>query len=125
VPAADSGSSYNVFGIKADAGWSGRRALKDTVEYSGGVAERRREPFRAYDSLAHGFEDYVAFLSNHDRYAGALQHGGDPERFAAALQTAGYATDPAYSTKIAAVMRSSQFRNAVAALKDSDSAPIF
>ncbi len=125
VPAADSGSSYNLFGIKADAGWSGRRVLKDTVEYAGGVAERRREPFRAYDSLARGFEDYVSLLKGHDRYSAALGQGGDPERFAAALQTAGYATDPAYSTKIAAVLRSSQFRNAVAALKDPAEPPIF
>ena len=125
VPAAESGSSYNLFGIKADPTWVGRRVLKDTIEYAGGVAERRRELFRAYDSVAHGFDDYVALLSNHDRYAAALQHGDDPERFAAALQKAGYATDPAYSTKIAAVMRSSQFRNAVAALKEPAPVPIF
>jgi peptidoglycan hydrolase FlgJ len=125
VPGAEGGSSYNLFGIKADAAWTGRRVLKDTVEYAGGVAERRREPFRAYDSLAHGFQDYVALLSSHDRYAGALQHGTDPESFAAALQAAGYATDPAYSTKIAAVLRSSQFRSAVASLKDPAEPPIF
>jgi peptidoglycan hydrolase FlgJ len=125
VPGAEGGSSYNLFGIKADPAWAGRRVLKDTVEYAGGVAERRREPFRAYDSLAHGFQDYVALLTSHGRYAGALQHGDDPERFAAALQTAGYATDPAYSTKIAAVLRSSQFRSAVASLKDPAEPPIF
>jgi peptidoglycan hydrolase FlgJ len=125
VPGAEGGSSYNLFGIKADPAWAGRRVLKDTVEYAGGVAERRREPFRAYDSLAHGFRDYVALLTSHGRYAGALQHGADPERFAAALQTAGYATDPAYSTKITAVLRSSQFRSAVASLKDPAEPPIF
>jgi peptidoglycan hydrolase FlgJ len=125
VPGAAGGSSYNLFGIKADPAWTGRRVLKDTVEYAGGVAERRREPFRAYDSLAHGFQDYVALLTSHDRYSGALQHGSDPEGFAAALQTAGYATDPAYSAKIAAVLRSSQFRSAVASLKDPAEPPIF
>lgn len=125
VPAAADGSSYNLFGIKADPAWAGRRVLKDSIEYAGGVAERRREAFRAYDSVGQGFEDYVTFLSSHDRYATALQHGADPERFAAALQSAGYATDPAYSTKIAAVLRSSQFRNAVAALKEPEREPIF
>ena len=125
VPTADGGSSYNLFGIKADPAWAGRRVLKDTIEYSGGVAERRREPFRAYDSLAHGFQDYAALLKGHERYAAALQHGADPQRFATALQTAGYATDPDYSTKIAAVLNSSQFRSAVAALKEPDEAPIF
>ena len=125
VPAAEGGSSYNLLGIKADPTWSGRRVLKDTVEYTGGVAERRREPFRAYESLAHGFEDYVALLKGHDRYSAALGQGANPEQFAAALQAAGYATDPAYSTKIAAVLHSSQFRNAVAALKEPDPVPIF
>jgi peptidoglycan hydrolase FlgJ len=125
VPVAEDGSSYNLFGIKADPAWAGRRVLKDTVEYGGGIAERRREPFRAYDSLAHGFQDYVAFLTSHDRYAGALQNGADPERFVAGLQGAGYATDPAYSTKITAILRSSQFRAAVAALKDPAEPPIF
>ncbi|HUO95026.1 MAG TPA: flagellar assembly peptidoglycan hydrolase FlgJ [Steroidobacteraceae bacterium] len=125
VPGAEEGTSYNLFGIKADATWTGRRVLKETLEYTGGVAERRREPFRAYDSIAHGFEDYVSFLQGHERYQPALQQGSDPERFAAALQTAGYATDPAYSTKIAAVMRSSQFRGAVTALKELPEPPIF
>jgi len=125
VPGAEDGTSYNLFGIKADAGWAGRRVIKETLEYSGGLPERRREPFRAYESIAHGFEDYVSFLKGHERYAPALQQGGNPERYAAALQAAGYATDPAYSTKIAAVLRSSQFRGAVTALKESAEPPIF
>ncbi len=125
VPAAEGGSSYNLFGIKANPDWAGRRVVKDTLEFAGGVAERRREPFRAYDSVAHGFADYVELLRSHDRYSAALEHGADPERFAEALQRAGYATDPAYSTKIAAVLHSSTFRNAVAALKDVPEPPIF
>ena len=125
VPEAEDGPSYNLFGIKADAGWTGRRVIKETLEYSGGLPERRREPFRAYQSIAHGFEDYVSFLKGHERYQAALGQGSDPERYAAALQTAGYATDPAYSAKIAAVLRSSQFRGAVAALKEPDEPPIF
>jgi flagellar protein FlgJ len=99
--------------------------LKETVEYAGGLAERRREPFRAYESIEHGFLDYAAFLKGHDRYAAALREGGDPVRFAAALQGAGYATDPAYSAKIDAVLRSNQFRDAVAALQEPDPPPIF
>ena len=125
VPAGEAGSSYNMFGIKADPGWAGPRVVRETVEYARGVAGRRREPFRAYASLEHGFADYVALLQGHGRYAEALAHGADPERFATALQHAGYATDPAYSAKIAAVLRSSQFRSAVAALKEPDDPPIF
>ncbi|MBS0373534.1 MAG: flagellar assembly peptidoglycan hydrolase FlgJ [Proteobacteria bacterium] len=125
VPAGAAGSSYNLFGIKAGDRWDGRRVFKDTLEYTGGVPERRREPFRAYDSIAHGFQDYVAFVSGHDRYAEALRQGTDPVRYVSALQGAGYATDPAYSAKIAAVLRSDTFRSAVAGLKDEASEPIF
>ena len=125
VPAAEGTSSFNLFGIKADAGWPGRRVVRDTIEYAGGIAERRREPFRAYESVTHAFEDYVSFLRGHQRFAGALQSGADPERFAVALHQAGYATDRFYSAKITAVLRSSTFRNAVAALKDADEPPIF
>jgi flagellar protein FlgJ len=125
VPAGAAGSSYNLFGIKAGDRWDGRRVFKDTLEYTGGVPERRREPFRAYDSIAHGFQDYVAFVSGHDRYAEALRQGSDPVRYVSALQGAGYATDPAYSAKIAAVLRSDTFRSAVAGLKDGASEPIF
>ncbi len=125
IPAADGSSSFNVFGIKADAGWAGRRTVKETLEYSGGVPERRREPFRAYESVAHSFEDYVAFLKGNARFSGALQQGQDGEAFAVALHRAGYATDPAYSTKITAVLRSSTLRDAVAALKKPEDEPIF
>ena len=125
IPATESGSSYNLFGIKADAAWSGRRTVKDTLEYSDGLAERRREPFRAYDSVAHGFADYVEFLKGNSRFAGALQQGRDPEAFVGALQQAGYATDPAYSSKIAAVLHSPLLRNALAGLKNAVVPPIF
>jgi flagellar protein FlgJ len=125
IPATDGGSSYNLFGIKADAAWAGRRTVKETVEYANGIAERRREPFRAYDSVAHGFQDYVAFLQGSSRYSGALQQGGDGGAFISALHRAGYATDPAYSTKINAVLRSPVLRDAVAALKNQVDEPIF
>ena len=125
VPTAGGASSFNVFGIKADPRWAGKRIIKDTLEYAGGVPERRREPFRAYESLSHGFEDYAAFLKGNERYAAALRHGADPERFVAALHQAGYATDPGYSAKITAVLRSSTFRHAVTAFKDAGEQPIF
>ncbi len=125
IPATESGSSYNLFGIKADAGWDGRRTVKETVEYANGIAERRREPFRAYDSVAHSFQDYVAFLQGSSRYSDALQQGRDGGAFISALHRAGYATDPAYSTKINAVLRSPVLRDAVAALKNGADEPIF
>ncbi len=125
IPATDEGSSHNLFGIKAGPEWQGRRALKDTIEYSAGIAERRREPFRAYDSVAHGFADYVQFLQGNARYADALQQGRDGESYISALQRAGYATDPAYAAKVTAVLRSPQLRAAVDGLKNVTEPPIF
>ena len=125
IPTADGSSSFNVFGIKADPGWGGRRTVKETLEYSGAIPERRREPFRAYESVAHSFDDYVTFLKGNARFSGALQQGQDGEAFAVALHRAGYATDPDYSAKISAVLRSSTLRDAVAALKKPDDTPIF
>lgn len=118
VPTAGEGSSFNLFGIKADLNWSGKRVAKDTLEFAGGVAVRRREPFRAYDSLEHGFSDFVSFLKNNVRYASAIGSGKDSLRFADALQKAGYATDPAYSAKIGAILGSDTLRRAVGALKN-------
>lgn len=124
VPSAGEGSSFNVFGIKADAGWTGRRVAKETIEYQDGVAVRRREPFRAYESLEHGFQDLVGFLKSHARYAAALVGGADPGQYAQALQRAGYATDPGYATKINAILGSDTLRRALAALKNVRALPI-
>lgn len=124
VPSTDEGSSYNLFGIKADPHWGGRRIAKDTVEFEGGVAVRKKEPFRAYDSLEHGFSDFVSFLKGNLRYAGALASGADPARFTAALQKAGYATDPGYAAKINAILGSDTLRRALGSLKIAALSPI-
>src|SRR3546814_8665876 len=59
VPAtADGQPSFNLFGIKAGASWSGARVVKPTLEFEHGVAVRRAEAFRAYDNPADGFADY-------------------------------------------------------------------
>ena len=124
VPSAGDASSFNVFGIKADAGWTGRRVAKETLEYQDGVAVRRREPFRAYESLEHGFNDLVGFLKSHARYAAALASATDPGRYAQALQRAGYATDPGYATKINAILGSDTLRRALGALKNVRARPM-
>ncbi len=124
VPTAPEGSSFNLFGIKADSAWLGKRVSKETVEYSGGMAVRRHEPFRAYESLENGFHDFVSFLKGNLRYASALGVGSDVARFTSALQGAGYATDPAYAMKINAILSSDTLRRAVGALKNVVHSPI-
>lgn len=101
---ADGNNSYNLFGIKADAGWNGKVAEVMTTEYKNGIAYRQVEKFRAYSSYAEAFQDHANMISNNPRYAGVLQQGGDVSGMAQAIQKAGYATDPKYADKLAQIM---------------------
>lgn len=100
----DGRPSFNLFGIKAGKSWAGDRVQVSTLEYTGTVSERRRENFRAYDSLSEAFDDYVGLLKNNSRYRQALEAGEDQGAFADALQRAGYATDPRYAAKIKSIL---------------------
>ncbi|MDT8404484.1 flagellar assembly peptidoglycan hydrolase FlgJ [Sulfuriflexus sp.] len=102
---ADGRPSHNLFGIKADQRWDGERVSIQTTEYRDGVVQKERASFRAYDSLEAGFADYVHFLKNSPRYSGALQSQGDAGNYLHQLQQGGYATDPAYASKIQGIMQ--------------------
>ncbi|KRE90991.1 flagellar biosynthesis protein FlgJ [Frateuria sp. Soil773] len=112
----DGGSSFNLFGIKAGGSWDGDRVSVPTLEYQDGVAVRRRDSFRAYDTPADSFADYARLLADNPRYAAALGRGEDVAGFARALSRGGYATDPAYAAKLTAIANSPQMREALAAL---------
>ena len=113
--AADSrgATSHNLFGIKADKSWDGPVAGTKTLEFEGGAAIRQQANFRKYDNIGESFTDYVEFLQSNPRYKSAISDASDPNKFATALQDAGYATDPMYATKIQAVMKSDVMRNAL------------
>ncbi len=98
-------SSNNLFNIKADKRWSGDKIQKETLEFEQGAMIKKSAPFRAYQSLSESVNDYVNFLSDGDRYQGALHNSGDVEHFLHGLQKAGYATDPQYANKIMATLR--------------------
>ncbi|MBS3936023.1 MAG: flagellar assembly peptidoglycan hydrolase FlgJ [Sulfuritalea sp.] len=102
---ADGRPSHNLFGIKAGGGWTGAAVEATTTEYVNGVAERRVERFRAYGSYAEAFGDYARLLAQSPRYAEILG-SRDPAGFAQGLQRAGYATDPAYASKLERVIGS-------------------
>lgn len=120
---ADGQPSYNLFGIKASAGWTGASVTSRTTEFENDVAGTRVEPFRAYDSAAGSFGDYVSLLKGASRYSAALGTGDDAAAFAGALQRGGYATDPDYARKLTAVV--SGVRQLMAAgLKPGDDSPI-
>lgn len=95
--------SFNLFGVKAGGAWRGEAVNSRTTEYEAGVAGTRVERFRAYDSAAGSFSDYVDLLKGSARYSAALGTGADSAAFAAALQRGGYATDPDYARKLSAV----------------------
>jgi flagellar protein FlgJ len=100
---ANGNPSYNFFGIKAGGDWQGGSVSVKTLEFEGGVPVPRQAKFRAYDSAADSFRDYVSVLRDNPRYAAALNTGKDSKAFATALQKGGYATDPAYAQKIASI----------------------
>ena len=104
IRAADGAPSHNLFGIKASAGWTGRTVAVQTTEYAGGVAHKKVETFRAYDSYLDAFRDYAHLLATNPRYAEVLKNTNDAQAFARELQDAGYATDPRYADKLASVI---------------------
>ncbi|ACL72311.1 flagellar rod assembly protein/muramidase FlgJ [Thioalkalivibrio sulfidiphilus HL-EbGr7] len=123
IPNADGSNSFNLFGIKADNRWDGPRAHVQTLEYVGGVPERQRAAFRAYEHPGQSFDDYVAFITGNPRYREALARVPEAEGYLRGLQAAGYATDPAYADKILDILGRGSLQ-AVVALKNSDQAPI-
>ena len=115
IRTGDGQSSHNLFGIKSHNSWDGESARVLTTEYKGGKAVREASNFRAYDSYAQSFDDYVSFLQNNGRYEKALNVTENPERFVKELQQAGYATDPNYARKISQIARKMQTYQAIAA----------
>lgn len=116
-------NSHNLFGIKADHRWDGERASVSTLEYVDGVAVRRKDPFRAYDSYGASFNDYVDFLRSGSRYQQALASTDDPRAYFNALQQAGYATDPAYADKVMRVLEGREMRTALERMDLAGSKP--
>jgi peptidoglycan hydrolase FlgJ len=96
-------SSNNLFGIKASADWAGATVTSGTQEYQAGAATDATARFRAYSTPSQSFDDYVALLRDNPRYTHALNTGDNVQAFATALQRGGYATDPDYARKIAAM----------------------
>ncbi|MEO8165325.1 MAG: flagellar assembly peptidoglycan hydrolase FlgJ [Betaproteobacteria bacterium] len=102
--------SRNLFGIKAGPGWHGKTLEVVTTEYAGGVAQHTRERFRVYDSYGDSMRDYAALLAGSPRYAEVLRNTHNARAYARELQNAGYATDPHYADKLAAVIEGKSLR---------------
>ncbi|HCY17553.1 MAG: flagellar rod assembly protein/muramidase FlgJ [Curvibacter sp. GWA2_64_110] len=96
----DGSTSFNLFGIKAGAGWKGKVAEVTTTEYVNGVPQKTVAKFRAYNSYEESFRDYARLISDSPRYAQVRQQTGSVQAYASGLQRAGYATDPDYANKL-------------------------
>ena len=100
----DGSTSFNVFGIKAGAGWKGRVAQVTTTEVVDGQPRKVLANFRAYRSYEESFCDYAQMMKANPRYATVASAGNSASGFAQGLQRAGYATDPAYADKLTRVI---------------------
>ncbi len=100
IKQADGSNSFNVFGIKAGKGWTGKVAEVTTTEYVNGQAQKVKAKFRAYDNYQDAFRDYAKLIGNSPRYAQVMDNLQSAQSFASGLQRAGYATDPQYASKL-------------------------
>lgn len=116
MPAQGTTASNNMFGIKAGSSWDGKRVNVPTLEYENGVAVRKKDSFRAYDSPSQSFKDYADMVSTSPRYAAAVGRGDDIKGFAHALTQGGYATDPSYAQKLVDIANGPVMKQALAAL---------
>ena len=101
---ANGSTSHNLFGIKAGPNWKGPVAEVWTTEYVNGQPQRVKAQFRAYSSYEESFADYARLIQDSPRYAAVMRNRTDANAFAANLQKAGYATDPAYAEKLGRVI---------------------
>ena len=104
----DGSNSFNLFGIKAHKGWTGKVAEITTTEFIDGAPRKVTAKFRAYDSYEDSFRDYARLINDSPRYekAQATAKNGTAVAYAAELQKAGYATDPEYARKLSGAINS-------------------
>ncbi|AZF48888.1 Flagellar protein FlgJ (peptidoglycan hydrolase) [Pseudomonas sp. R2-7-07] len=114
--AEDGSSSHNLFGIKAGQSWQGGQARAITSEFRDGAMVKETAQFRSYSSYQDSFHDLVTLLQSNDRYKEVVKSADNPEQFVRELQKAGYATDPAYASKISQIAKNmNSYQNYAAA----------
>lgn len=107
-------SSFNIFGIKAGRVWPGSTVEARTQEFNGESFQTEHSRFRAYNSIADSFSDYVNMIQTNPRFKAAQGAGSQFINF---LQQGGYATDPDYAGKINRIVNSDVMQGMVADFK--------
>ncbi|GEO28034.1 hypothetical protein AAC03nite_38190 [Alicyclobacillus acidoterrestris] len=87
----------NLFGVKADASWSGKTVTVSTKEFENGKEVTIQAQFRAYASIGDSLADHAKVLLE-DRYKNLI--GADYKTACSLIGKDGYATDPNYGTKL-------------------------
>jgi flagellar protein FlgJ len=99
----------NFFGIKNSAAWKGPTITLNTGEVYNGIRVTVPGTFRKYTTARDSFADYIKFLQDNPRYKNAgVFAAKTPQEQTAALQRAGYATDPNYSSLLNSIMKGIQ-----------------
>lgn len=96
----------NYFGIKCGSVRSPYQsgcASYHTKEYVNGRWVTEMARFRTYASVSGSVQDHARFLTA-SRYKAAFSTS-HPDKFAAAIARAGYATDPSYASQLSDIMR--------------------
>lgn len=100
-------SWYNLGGIKVGGGspnkyWRGEAIVKGTWEYVDGRSVDAKAAFRVYSSVYHFYKDQDLLFAS-QRYA-RVRAAGTAELQAQMLLACGYATDPAYASKLLTII---------------------
>lgn len=100
-----SSKAFNFFGIKARGGPGPAGVVNmNTWEVLRGSNTVVNDAFKAYHNIFESVDDHGRFLKENQRYSAAFQVPNDAREFARRIHAAGYATDPAYSTKLIRLM---------------------
>jgi flagellum-specific peptidoglycan hydrolase FlgJ len=95
--------AMNVWGVKADSSWAGDTLTMNTREFENGAWVVVTAVWRKYASWLDALRDHAHFLQSNPRYAACFEQTTGVG-WATAVAAAGYATDPTYATKIAAII---------------------
>jgi hypothetical protein len=97
--------AFNFFGIKAQHGPGPAGEINmNTWEVLNGANTVVNAAFKAYHNIFESVEDHGRFLRDNPRYSAAFQPACNAQEFARRINAAGYATDPAYSSKLIGLM---------------------
>lgn len=95
----------NLFGIKADKNWTGKRVKLTSKEWIGGKMKNVISNWRVYDSIEDSIIDHGKFLYTRPWYTNAgVFKAKDYVEQIRAIKKAGYCTDPSYVSKVCSLI---------------------